>query len=106
MHYICKILYHAFRLRPFGRSLLLYGRLAAATATAAGACGGISRCIIVAAAGGVITVILLDKKIDDNKNQYPCAGIAAKKTVAAHRVLPPFSDFTIYYAIIQRCVKN
>ncbi len=86
-----------------------YRGLAAAAATAVVAVG----CGIVVAAIGALTlttatavVILLGEQEYEDKDQYPCAGIAAEKSVAAHTVLPPFSDFTIYYAGRQQGVKN
>ena len=88
--------------------------LAAAAATAvAVAC---ISCVICAAVAAIVAlilataatavVILLYKQEYEDENQYPCAGIAAEKTIAAHIVLPPFSDFTIYYAVSNQGVKN
>lgn len=81
---------------------------AAAAATAVIAVG----ILITVSAGALIltaaAVILLYEQEYKNKNQNPCAGIAAEETsvIAAHFVLPPFSDFTIYYAAALQSVKN
>lgn len=95
--------------RPVGRGFSYFCRgLAAAAATTVVAIG----CVIAVRAGIVVitttAVILLYEQEDDNEDQYPSAGIAAEKTsvIAAHFVLPPFSDFTIYYAAIGQSVKN
>lgn len=100
--------------RPVGRGFSYFcRRLAAAAATAVVV--AVVCCVVCAVVAAVIAlvfaavavVILLDKQENKDEDQYPCAGIAAEKTsVAAHIVLPPFSDFTIYYADKGQRVKN
>ncbi len=92
---------------------MFYGQLAAAATAAAVVVVACVICAVVAAVAvaliltAEVVVVLLYKKKYENKNQYPCAGVTAEKTiVAAHIVLPPFSDFTIYYAESQEGVKN
>ena len=95
-----------FRSEPFA-----FARGSAAATAAAAAVVAVRSCVVAVAAVITLTattVILLDKQEHKNKDKNPCAGIAAKKTfvIAAHIVLPPFSDFTIYYADFAASVKN